>query len=99
MAFATVHAIAAFVERVEARIGIPGFVVVDAVDALAQLAGGGLHVVAKAIVGRVRQHREYRAGLLIGGQRAVSEFAGNGSRRQFRKGHRPDQASRIAPWA
>ncbi|MNF64621.1 hypothetical protein D3C84_463610 [compost metagenome] len=99
MPLAAVHAVAPLVQRVEARVGVPGLVVVDAVDALAQLAGGGLHVVAEAVVGRVGQHRQHRTGLLVARQRAVGEFLRDRLGGQFAVRHRADQATRVAPRA
>ena len=94
---AAVHAVAPLVERVEARIGVPGLVVVDAVDRLAQLAGGGLHVVAEPVIGRVGQHRQHRAGLLVARQRAFGDLLRHRLGAQLALRHRADQAARIAP--
>ena len=54
-------------------------------------------VVTEAVVGRVGQHRQHRAGLLVAGQRAFGELLRHRLGGQFALRHRADQAARIAP--
>ena len=54
-----VHAVAALVDRIEARVRVPGLVVVDTIDALREHPRGVLDVVAEPVVGGIREHRDH----------------------------------------
>ena len=97
-ALAAVHAVAAFVQRIEARVREPGLVVMDAIDRLAERGGRRADVVAEPVVGRVRQRRHDRWSRSVGLTSALSaSFCSTLCRLDLRLRHRADQAAGIAP--
>src|SRR5882672_3358757 len=55
------HGISIAIHRIEARVAVPRFIEMDAVDALCESLLGGGRVVAHSVIRAVRQHRVDRA--------------------------------------
>jgi hypothetical protein len=91
------HRVATAVQRIEARVGVPRLVEMNAIDAGAEQLLHATGVVAQAVVGRVGDHRvdrprvNVRADERVGGQRRVDRLPLQALRRD-----RADDAVPIA---
>ncbi|MNL10027.1 hypothetical protein D3C87_1308150 [compost metagenome] len=89
------HAVTPGEKLMERRVGVPGLIEMQHLDAVAQLLLDQLGVVTEAVIGRIGHYRELDLGCSALGQRAGIDLGLDRLRAEFAQGNRADDAQLI----
>ena len=93
--FTGIHAVTAIVELVKGRVGVPGLVEMQHLDVVGQGALDQVGVVAQAVVGGIRDHRQLDLRLASACQWAGIDLRLDRFTAEFAQRNRPDDAQLV----